>query len=36
MQQTMRAAWFGEFGPAANVLTVAKQPMPVMEPGQVS
>ncbi len=35
MQETIRAAWFEEFGPAVKVLTVGEQPMPVMEPGHV-
>jgi NADPH:quinone reductase-like Zn-dependent oxidoreductase len=35
MLETMRAAWFEEFGPAVKVLTVGEQPVPVMEPGQV-
>ena len=35
MQESIRAAWFEEFGPAVKVLTVGAQPMPVMEPGQV-
>ncbi len=35
MQETIRAAWFEEFGPAVKVLTVGEQPMSVMEPGHV-
>ena len=31
----MQAAWFDEFGPAAEVLTIGEQPLPELEAGQV-
>ncbi len=31
----MQAAWFDQFGPASEVLTIGKQPLPEVEAGQV-
>ena len=35
MRTAMKAAWFEEFGSAADVLKVGEQPAPVVAPGQV-
>jgi len=35
MQTAMKAAWFEEFGPAADVLRTGEQPTPALETGQV-